>query len=201
MDPINLDDFMNDDYYGSGSILANLELGREKGIEWNKQRSKEIEKEYYKNPKVCKVCGKIIPYEKRYDNGYFCSSSCTAKYNNRLYPKRYPEGICEVCGSPMCKSKGSGYGRFCSLECKQEYENRMKSLQYIAMKVKPENQKFYTNPKYNVKEYRYGYKDIDNYLEENKDKILRDRTEGMTFRELGIKYEVNKYKISSVINK
>ena len=62
--------------------------GRLKGIEWHKNRSKRIEEEYYKNPKVCKVCGKIIPYEKKHDNECFCSSSCAAKYNNKLYPKR-----------------------------------------------------------------------------------------------------------------
>lgn len=128
--------------------------GRLKGIEWHKNRSKRIEEEYYKNPKVCKVCGKIIPYEKKHDN-----------------------------------------------ECKQEYENRMGSLQCVAMKVPEQYQKYYTNPKYGVKEYRYGYTPLQNYLEENKDKILRDRAEGMSFRELGIKYKVSDSIITNCVNK
>jgi len=35
---------------------------------------------YNKNPKTCKYCGKVIPYEKR-DND-FCNHSCSASYNN-----------------------------------------------------------------------------------------------------------------------
>lgn len=175
--------------------------GRLKGIEWYKNRSKRIEEEYYKNPKVCKVCGKIIPYEKKHDNECFCSSSCAAKYNNKLYPKRHMEGICEVCGFPFPKGKGFRRGRFCSNECKREYENRMGSLQCVAMKVPEQYQKYYTNPKYGVKEYRYGYTPLQNYLEENKDKILRDRAEGMSFRELGIKYEVSDSIITNCVNK
>lgn len=42
---------------------------------------KKLTKEkYYENPKYCKCCGEIIPYEKRKNT--FCSSSCAAKYNN-----------------------------------------------------------------------------------------------------------------------
>lgn len=40
--------------------------------------------EYYKNPKVCLKCGKIIPYEEKKYKNKFCSSSCSASYNNHL---------------------------------------------------------------------------------------------------------------------
>lgn len=66
-------------------------------------------------------------------------------------------------------------GRFCSDKCKQEYENRMKSLQCIAMKVPDKYQKYYTDSKYGIKEYRYGYTALNNYLEEHKEEILKDR--------------------------
>lgn len=36
---------------------------------------------YDKNPKVCKYCGKIIPYEKRVND--FCNHSCATSYNNK----------------------------------------------------------------------------------------------------------------------
>lgn len=39
-------------------------------------------KVYYKNPKYCKECGKIIPFEKASTN-VFCSSSCATRYNNK----------------------------------------------------------------------------------------------------------------------
>lgn len=42
---------------------------------------KELEMEYYNNPKYCKNCGKVIPYEYRFLKD-FCNSSCAAKYNN-----------------------------------------------------------------------------------------------------------------------
>lgn len=44
------------------------------------QKRKRVE-EYYKNPLLCPVCGKPIPYK---DKSWkkFCSSSCAAKYNN-----------------------------------------------------------------------------------------------------------------------
>ena len=46
-----------------------------KGTEEYKERF------YYKNnPKTCKNCGKIIPYERKDNN--FCSQSCATKYNN-----------------------------------------------------------------------------------------------------------------------
>ena len=35
---------------------------------------------YYENPKTCKTCGKIIPYEKRENES--CSRSCSATYSN-----------------------------------------------------------------------------------------------------------------------
>lgn len=43
---------------------------------------KRKENEYYSNPKLCKECGKVIPFEYR-NKREFCSSACSAKYNNR----------------------------------------------------------------------------------------------------------------------
>ena len=42
--------------------------------------------EYEKNPKVCKFCGKILPYEKRHNE--FCDSSCSTKYGNPLRKRK-----------------------------------------------------------------------------------------------------------------
>lgn len=43
--------------------------------------------QYNHNPKLCKHCNSIIPYEKRYNN--FCNSSCSASFtnSNRDYTK------------------------------------------------------------------------------------------------------------------
>lgn len=43
--------------------------------------NKPINRELYENnPKVCKLCGEIIPYERRENE--FCSKSCAATFNN-----------------------------------------------------------------------------------------------------------------------
>lgn len=46
-----------------------------------------IRLEYYKNPKTCKFCGKVIPYEKRENE--FCDRSCSASYVNSNSPGKY----------------------------------------------------------------------------------------------------------------
>ena len=50
-------------------------------------------------------------------NPKFCSRSCSAKYNNRKYPKRkraLPSGECQRCSKPLTKRYDSTY---CSLRC------------------------------------------------------------------------------------
>ena len=42
----------------------------------------------------CKMC------QKEHKNKKFCSMSCSASYNNVLYPKRELEGICRGCRLP-----------------------------------------------------------------------------------------------------
>lgn len=56
-----------------GSIIS-VKIMKEK-------KEKNIE-EYLKQPKVCKKCGNIIPYEKRNNN--FCCKTCSTSYNNSL---------------------------------------------------------------------------------------------------------------------
>ena len=46
-----------------------------------KQKAELDKKEYYKNPKSCKVCNSPIDYYSKSANE-FCGSSCFAKFNN-----------------------------------------------------------------------------------------------------------------------
>lgn len=47
-----------------------------------KQRYKNrLIEEYYKNPKYCECCGKVIPYEKRFNK--CCSQSCRTSLSNK----------------------------------------------------------------------------------------------------------------------
>lgn len=56
-------------------------------IQYDNLEPKLTPEKYYENPKKCKECGKIIPYEKRTND--FCNSSCAAIYNNCNSDKKY----------------------------------------------------------------------------------------------------------------
>ena len=100
---------------------------------------KRLETEYYKNPKICVQCGKVIPYEHR-SNTMFCGMSCKNSYSNshriiseehkqkisKSVSERYANGdnrgcverVCKVCGKHYYKTKHNGSTRVCcSKEC------------------------------------------------------------------------------------
>lgn len=69
----------------------------------------------------CKNCNAEIHRKNRSaTENTFCSKSCSAKYNNRLFSKR-GDGIhrlCGECGNPTKRKKS----RFCSRGCRNRYE-------------------------------------------------------------------------------
>ena len=73
---------------------------------------------YLLNPARCRHCGKaILPKEAEKPGTVrrrrFCSHGCAAAHNNRLYPKRRPEGECDECGTPVKIGR-----KWCSIKCK-----------------------------------------------------------------------------------
>lgn len=76
---------------------------------------------YYKNPKTCKYCGKIIPYEKR-DND-FCNHSCSASFNNKGIVRNDTSlptySLCINCGKEITRGN-----KYCNNTCKAEYERK-----------------------------------------------------------------------------
>lgn len=58
----------------------------------------------------CAQCDKDVFRNKsdiaNVDNS-FCNNSCAAKFNNKKYPKRQPEGKCDRCGCPNNKSRAN----------------------------------------------------------------------------------------------
>lgn len=78
---------------------------------------------------VCKECGKEYEIEKREyqrkienESNFFCSKSCAAKYNNRIYKKRVkkkPENT-NIC--PICGKEKNERAKLC-----QECENKRKA--------------------------------------------------------------------------
>ena len=93
-------------------------------------RKRSIEK-YNKNPVICLNCKKPIPLKGRRPSkvkkNKFCSQSCSATFNNSMYPKREskyhksPTSICKICGNaiPLKKrSKNTYYKRIRCDKCK-----------------------------------------------------------------------------------
>lgn len=93
-------------------------LGALKSAKTNKDKYLARVSEYYQNPLVCPVCSVVIPYEKRHDNVY-CSSSCAAKRNNHVYPKRKKKSVdashvCKECGKQLDSIRKVFCGSHCA---------------------------------------------------------------------------------------
>jgi hypothetical protein len=67
----------------------------------NTGRLAKNEVRYMLSPKVCKECNKPIPYLKRNDN-IFCCSSCSTSYNNSKREKK--QRFCASCNLPVKKN-------------------------------------------------------------------------------------------------
>lgn len=129
----------------------------------SKQLSKAIKlkniENYNLNPKVCKQCGKTIPYEKRHRS--FCDSSCAATYNNLHKGHEKQECFCMNCGKEISNKER----KYCSNKCQQEYIFKQKVLETdktqkfsvsnsIDNEIKEVNRRFVKK----YLEYKYGHK-------------------------------------------
>lgn len=75
---------------------------------------------YNKNPKLCKHCGKPIPYAQR--NNKFCNSSCSASYNNVHRARKSSKTFkCINCGKEhsICRNSKNKY---CSIKCQADHK-------------------------------------------------------------------------------
>lgn len=103
-------------------------LGNLKSKITQAKQKEERKIKYYENPKCCKQCGEVIPYEKRDRN--FCNSSCAAVWNNTHRRKR--ERICENCGKSFHQKVKNA--KFCCRNCVIEFHKNKhyeKLLSYI----------------------------------------------------------------------
>ena len=76
---------------------------------------------YDENPKRCKYCGEIIPYENRRNN--FCNHSCSTSFNNQGICRNgeaYPEhSYCLNCGKEITRGN-----KYCNNTCMAEYKRK-----------------------------------------------------------------------------
>lgn len=88
----------------------------------NKRNQKK--ESYYENPKKCKRCEKVIEFESR--TNVFCSSSCSASFNNPMknftWGDKIRKGMLEY-----CKSIGKLSVKYCK-ECEKEILGRKKRV-------------------------------------------------------------------------
>jgi predicted nucleic acid-binding Zn ribbon protein len=89
-----------------------IESGIKSGL-ISKEKSKQLQEEYYKNPKLCLNCNEAIDYKRKRENK-FCSSSCSAKFFNSSRKKKK---TCLVCENEIKK----GASKYCSFKCQQTY--------------------------------------------------------------------------------
>lgn len=82
----------------------------------------------------------------------FCSRSCAAKYNNKLYPKRELENNCALCCKPIRSAN-----KYCNICYRQKYFLSDKTLEEASAGRKDNNR--YTGVRKNAKvvyTQRYG---------------------------------------------
>jgi predicted RNA-binding Zn-ribbon protein involved in translation (DUF1610 family) len=75
-------EFKESNYYKSKKHIENAKNAGVKGNLRIQELKEKSVNEHYDNPKLCKECSAIIPYEKKNEKN-FCNSSCSAKFNNR----------------------------------------------------------------------------------------------------------------------
>lgn len=95
-----------------GGMRGPIEETRKLALEIKaKQKQKRVSR-YNKNPKLCKNCQQPLPYEHKRDT--FCSSSCSASYNNtnresiwtEERKERLSKKILQRCGNTKaCKNR------------------------------------------------------------------------------------------------
>lgn len=106
-----------------------------KSKENGKKRTAQYKDKYNRSPKKCKQCGNIIPFEKRENS--FCSSSCSASYNNKGKAKNGKEikrKKCLNCDKEF-KPLSSSKGLFCSGNCSHSFRRLKKIKDFLNEEV------------------------------------------------------------------
>jgi len=115
--------------------------GRAAGI----AKGKTCKIKYYKSPKKCKHCESIISYEKRRNK--FCTSSCSAKYNNPQNRKFLtPVGVRPFCAvsfnqcvtcNKFYRIIGSSNPIYCSPMCNPDFPTKKAYRKLCKFNISP----------------------------------------------------------------
>jgi hypothetical protein len=94
---------------------------------------------YYENPKYCKKCGKVIPFEKRENS--FCNRSCANSYSNSIRvlseetKKKIANSLKKDKNIKLCKQCGAEKGKCLHPEICSKYRT-FKSLSKFGFDLK-----------------------------------------------------------------
>lgn len=148
-------------------VNKNIRNYNDTKIGFKKKRDKQ-KNEYLKNPKKCKECSKIIPFEEKNNN--YCNQSCSAKFTNKFkkgIKKNFSEkGLKNILESIKKRYNTDDYYKdpkkclncdndlefqerkkvFCNINCKKEY--------FVNMKEDFELYRFLTKFKFSLNKYK-----------------------------------------------
>ena len=114
------------DYINENLSFDRSEFGKKASHQYASNMREERIKDYNKNPKLCVECGRIINYDRK-DN-VFCSSSCSATYNNKKRSGfKCITKKCLCCGKEFTVERSSKQ-KFCGNKCSAVYRGNNKEL-------------------------------------------------------------------------
>jgi hypothetical protein len=111
-----------------------IESGIKSGL-ISKEKSKQLQEEYYKNPKLCLNCNGAIDYKRKRENK-FCCKKCAGKYNAT---KRIKKKTCLVCENEIKK----GASKYCSLKCQQTHYFNQRLTDWIEGSYETKSRNFF----------------------------------------------------------
>jgi hypothetical protein len=133
-----------------------IESGIKSGL-ISKEKSKQLQKEYYKNPKLCLNCKNIISYEKKTSNKY-CCRSCSIQVNNRKRAKSIDKN-CIHCNKILGKSAI----KFCSTKCQRECEYLQRVSMWIEGTYETKSRNFFRRYLTETQGYKCSCCNISNW--------------------------------------
>lgn len=97
---------------------------------------------------ICKNCGKeyyldATVYNRKIKNGseFFCSRSCAASYNNKIYPKKKKTSTSHIC--PNCGNQKSNHAEYCRA-CQTRFNSESILNRELGYYIGYEHRKSYT---------------------------------------------------------
>jgi hypothetical protein len=131
-----------------------IESGIKSGL-ISKEKSKQLQEEYYKNPKLCLNCNEVIDYKRKRENK-FCSSSCSAKFFNSSRKKKK---TCLVCENEIKK----GASKYCSFKCQQTYLFNQRVENWIKGEYETKTRNFFKRYLTETRGYKCSCCDINEW--------------------------------------